>query len=26
LVIECSDMTHRDAVRAKIIEAGYEIH
>ena len=26
LVIECSDMAHRDAVKAKIIEAGYDIH
>ncbi|MCB8565687.1 threonine ammonia-lyase, partial [Fusobacterium ulcerans] len=26
LVIECSDMAHRDSVRAKIIEAGYEIY
>ena len=25
LVIECSDMAHRDAVKAKIIEAGYDI-
>ncbi|WP_458796302.1 ACT domain-containing protein, partial [Fusobacterium varium] len=26
LVIECSDMAHRDAVITKIKEAGYEIY